>query len=178
MSGKKKSKTKTKTEGELLSAVSQVARAARTSLGRNLLDVGLYAGQDVLMLALDRQDGQAPGAIAASLGVKAPTITKTISRLAAQGLVRRQDSPDDGRMSLVYLTDLGREKIKAISRAQKETEKQALDGLKNKDVKQLIALLSAIEANLGDPEKKPKGSRGKKAKGETPPTEPVADAAE
>lgn len=164
MAGKKKNKAKAKSEGELLAAVSQVARSARTALSRNLLDVGLYAGQDVLMQTLDRQDGQPPGAIAAALGVKAPTITKTISRLAAQGLVRREGSPDDGRMSLVYLTDLGREKIKAISRAQKDTEKQAVSGLKSKEVKQLLATLSAIEANLEEPEKKQKRTSGKKAK--------------
>jgi len=178
MSGKKKNKSKGKAEGELLSAVSQVARAARTALGRNLLDVGLYAGQDVLMLALDRQDGQPPRAIAAALGVKAPTITKTISRLAAQGLVRREDSPSDGRMSLVFLTDQGREKIKAISRAQKETEKQAISGLKNKDVKQLIGLLSAIESNLGEPEKTQKSPRSKKTKADQSEAAAVIDAAE
>lgn len=147
MTGKKK-KSRLKAEAALLAMVGQVARNARTTLSRHLLDHGLYAGQDAVMLALDAEDGQAPGAIAASLGVKAPTITKTITRLAAQGLVRREESQADGRMSLVYLTDLGREKIRGIAKAQKVIEKQALNGLKNKEVRHLVAMLSTIDANL------------------------------
>ena len=151
MAKKKKNKGEARTSGDLLVAVNQVARSSRTALSRNLLDIGLYAGQDGLMLVLDREDGLTPGAIAAQLGVKAPTITRSISRLSAQGLVRRENSADDRRQSLVYLTDLGRERIKAISRAQKATEKQALAGFRKKDVKQLIALLEAIEANFAEP---------------------------
>jgi len=147
MAGKKK-KVKADRNGVVLGAVSQVARNSRTRLGRQLLDHGLYAGQDALMLALDREGGLAPGAIASSLGVKAPTVTKMISRLAAQGVVRREESPDDGRMTMVFLTDRGHEKIKAISKAQKETEKLALKGFKKKEVKLLLAMLDAIQANL------------------------------
>ncbi|TDH35021.1 MarR family transcriptional regulator [Pseudohoeflea suaedae] len=164
MAGKKKNKGKVRPSGELLAAVNQVARSSRTLLSRNLLDIGLYAGQDGLMLVLDRQDGLTPGAIATELGVKAPTITRSISRLAAQGLVHRQNSSDDRRQSLVYLTDLGRDKIKAISKAQKATEKQALAGFKNKEIKQLMALLEAVETNFAAP--------GTKQKAEA---EPAAD---
>lgn len=147
MSGKKK-KDKNRQDGAALSMMAQVARNARTALSRQLLDLGLYAGQDALILALDRENGQTPGAIATKLGVKAPTITKTITRLSAQGFVRREEAPHDGRMSLVYLTDAGREKIKAIAKAQKQTEKKALDGLKGKDVRHLMELLATVDANL------------------------------
>jgi DNA-binding MarR family transcriptional regulator len=92
-------------------------------LSRHLLDLGLYAGQDGVMLALDQEDGQTPGAIAMSLGVKAPTITKTIGRLAAQGFVRREGSPDDGRMLLVFLTDAGRDQIKSFARRSAHRER-------------------------------------------------------
>src|SRR5690606_37417720 len=102
---------------EALSMINQVARNARTSLSRHLLDLGFYAGQDSVMLALDANDGQTPGSIAVSLGVKAPTITKTIGRLAAQGFLRREGSPDDGRMMLVFLTEAGRDQIKSIRKA-------------------------------------------------------------
>lgn len=133
---------------EALGLINQVARNARTALSRHLLDLGLYAGQDSVMLALDNNDGQTPGAIAASLGVKAPTITKTIGRLAAQGFVRREGSPTDGRMMLVYLTDAGRDQIKSVRKAQRRTEKSAFEGMKKKDIAQLVGLLAAMDANL------------------------------
>lgn len=151
MSSKKKSKskmTKREKQAEALVLVNQVARNARTALSRHLLDLGLYAGQDGVMLALDDQDGLTPGAIATSLGVKAPTITKTIGRLAAQGFVRRQASPDDGRMLLVFLTDAGRDQIKAVRKAQRRTEKAAFAGLKKKDTAELLELLARMDANI------------------------------
>ncbi|WP_412049958.1 MarR family winged helix-turn-helix transcriptional regulator [Hoeflea sp. Naph1] len=154
MSAKNKNKSesrKTKKQGqaEALALVNQLARNVRTALSRRLLDLGLYAGQDGVILALDARDGQTPGMIATSLGVKAPTITKTIGRLAAQGFVRREGSPDDGRMMLVYLTDSGRDQIKSVRKAQRRTEKAAFAGLKKKDVLALLDLLAAMDANIG-----------------------------
>ena len=151
MSAKKKTKlkkSKRSDHAEAFLMINQVARNARTALSRHLLDLGLYAGQDGVMLALDAHDGQTPGAIAASLGVKAPTVTKTIGRLAAQGFLRRQGSPDDGRMMLVYLTDAGRDQIKSIRKSQRKTEKAAFAGLKKKEVAELLALLSTVDANI------------------------------
>ncbi|MEQ8306192.1 MAG: MarR family transcriptional regulator [Hoeflea sp.] len=151
MSSKKKQKsrmTKRENQAEALALINQVARNARTALSRHLLDLGLYAGQDSVMLILDDGDGQTPGAIAARLGVKAPTITKTIGRLAAQGFVRRETSPDDGRMLLVFLTDAGRDKIKAVRKAQRRTEKAAFAGLKKRDTVDLLNLLSKMDANI------------------------------
>ena len=151
MSAKKKnkmSKPKKGDQAEALSMITQVARNARTALSRHLLDLGLYAGQDGVMLALDARDGLTPGAIALSLGVKAPTVTKTIGRLAAQGFVRREGSPDDGRMMLVFLTEAGRDQIKSIRKSQRKTEKAAFDGLKKKDVAELLRLLATVDANI------------------------------
>ena len=146
---KKKSKKMKKSDhGEALSMINQVARNARTALSRHLLDLGLYAGQDSVMLALDGQDGQTPGAIAVSLGVKAPTITKTIGRLAAQGFVRREGSRHDGRMMLVFLTDAGRDQIKSVRKSQRKTEKAAFSGLKKKEISELLRLLSTVDTNI------------------------------
>ncbi len=151
MSAKKKNKSKTTKKGdnaEALSMINQVARNTRTALSRHLLDLGLYAGQDGVMLALDLKDGQTPGAIATALGVKAPTVTKTIGRLAVQGFLRREGSPDDGRMMLVFLTDEGRDQIKSIRKSQRKTEKTAFAGLKKKQVAELLELLSTVDANI------------------------------
>lgn len=153
MSAKKKNRSQKPKKGdhaEALSMITQVARNARTALSRHLLDLGLYAGQDGVMLALDARDGQTPGAIAISLGVKAPTITKTIGRLTAQGFLRREGSPDDGRMMLVFLTEAGRDQIKSIRKSQRKTEKAAFAGLKKKEVAELLRLLTAVDANISD----------------------------
>lgn len=134
--------------GELLNLVQTVSRLSRTELATRLHEHGLYAGQDQIMLLLDEQDGQTPGSLAERLGVRPPTITKTISRLQGQGFVRKSGSATDGRQTLIFLTDSGRNAIKAISKAVRKTEKQALKDLDKKDQKTLARLLSEVERTL------------------------------
>ena len=129
------------------------ARLARTTLAARLATHGFYAGQDQIMLALDREDGQTPGTLADRLGVRPPTITKTINRLQAQGFLEKRASEEDARQAHISLTETGREAIRAIEKSVKKTEKQALKGLDKKEQKQLHKLLARIEANLsGDGE--------------------------
>ena len=134
--------------GELLNLLQTAARLSRTRLATRLLEHGFYAGQDQIMLALDEEDGQTPGALAERLGVRPPTITKTISRLQGQGFVVKESSATDGRQALISLTDSGRDAIKSISKALRKTEKQAFRDLDKKEQKALAKLLSKVEQSL------------------------------
>ncbi len=100
------------------------------------------------MLSLGRDDGQTLGQLAVRLGVRPPTVTKTINRLQGQGYVEKRASSTDARQANVFLTDQGRSMIDAIEKAVKKTEKQALKGFDKKEQKQLAKLLLRIEANL------------------------------
>jgi DNA-binding MarR family transcriptional regulator len=135
-----------------MSRLHSAARLARTALAARLLAHGFYAGQDQIMLALDREDGQTPGNLAGRLGVRPPTITKTINRLQAQGFLEKRASEADARQAHIFLTDSGRETIHNIEKSVKKTEKQALRGLDKKDQKALFKLLARIEANLSNEE--------------------------
>jgi DNA-binding MarR family transcriptional regulator len=137
-----------KKDRKILQQVQIVARLGRTALATRLLEKKLYAGQDQLMLALALQDGQTPGQLSAELGVRPPTITKTISRLTAQGFLDKRGSDSDARQAHIFLTDSGREAIMMIEKSVKKTEKKALDGLDKKDRKTLYKLLKKIEGNL------------------------------
>ncbi|MCV3735995.1 MarR family transcriptional regulator [Rhizobium sp. TRM96647] len=129
-------------------AVVQAARSVRTVLSRNLLSIGLYAGQDGVMLALAEAGGMTAGALAARLGVKAPTMTRTIGRLEAQGFVERRPDTTDGRLTVVDLTRAGRDSLEKIGKACELSERQALDGLSDKEVRTLLKLLRTVDGNL------------------------------
>ena len=135
-----------------MSRLHSAARLSRTALAARLLAHGFYAGQDQIMLALDREDGQTPGNLAGRLGVRPPTITKTINRLQAQGFLEKRASAADARQAHIFLTETGRDIISAIEKSVKKTEKQALKGLDKKDQKTLFKLLARIEANLSNEE--------------------------
>lgn len=128
--------------------LAQTARAARGRSGSHLTRIGLHPGQDSVLKTLSEQDGLSMSQLAQSLAVQPPTVTKMVSRLAAQGYVERKASMGDGRQAHVYLTQQGRDTILAIDKGWKRLEKEALAGLDDKDIKRLRKILRQIERNL------------------------------
>lgn len=133
---------------EIPQAVTQAARSMRTVLSRSLLDAGLYAGQDGVMRALAMEEGLTPGTLAQRLGVKAPTMTRTIGRMEAQGFITRRGDGSDQRLTKVHLTEAGKASIERIARAVDACTAQALAGFSAKQMRQLLKLLKAIDGNL------------------------------
>lgn len=152
---------------KLLARLQNTARFSRTHIARQLLSTGLYAGQEGVMEALAARDGQTLGEIASALGVKPPTITRTITRLQEQGFVERRNSDTDARQTHVWLTPAGRAVLVSLQKAVQDAEKQALHGVKKKERKQLAKILSKIQTNLTEqnlPGEKKKAGGGKKKK--------------
>ena len=127
----------------------QAAHAYRVRAGAHLARVGLHPGQESLLKALAEDDGITMSDLAARLGVQPPTVTKMISRLAAQDYVERRQSPGDGRQAHVFLTERGQRVIGAIDKLWKRVEKDALTGIDDKERKRLRKILRQVERNLG-----------------------------
>ncbi|OJT98935.1 MAG: MarR family transcriptional regulator [Rhizobium sp. 63-7] len=133
---------------DLAQAITQAARSMRTTLSRNLLEGGLYAGQDGVIVALTEADGLTAGALAQRLGVKAPTMTRAIGRMEVQGFVERRPDETDQRLTKVYLTENGRSSTELIARAVTACDALALKGFSDKEVRTLVRLLKTLDANL------------------------------
>ncbi len=152
--GEKKSKSGKKKEldglsaSEVAPAITQAARSMRTALSRSLGDSGLYAGQDGVVLMLAEEDGMTPGQLAIRLGVKAPTMTRTIGRMEAQGFLERRADGTDGRLTKVHLTESGLQSVEQIGRSVADCGALAVKGLSDKEVRTLLKLLRAVEHNL------------------------------
>ncbi|OCO98104.1 MULTISPECIES: MarR family transcriptional regulator [unclassified Ensifer] len=146
--GKKKDEFLADEPHDLAAILVQAARSMRTVLSRNLLESGLYAGQDGVMLALAETDGMTAGGLATRLGVKAPTMTRTIGRMEAQGFLERRPDEDDARLTKVYLTEPGRNRLQIIAEAGQHSEALATRGLTDKQVRTLMKLLRAVDSNL------------------------------
>jgi DNA-binding MarR family transcriptional regulator len=152
--GEKKAKSGKKKElaalsaADLAPAITQAARSVRTALSRSISDSGLYAGQDGVILALSEDDGQTPGQLAARLGVKAPTMTRTIGRMEAQGFVERRADGHDGRLTKVHLTETGLRSVESIGQSVADCGAMAVNGFSEKEVRTLLKLLRAVEHNL------------------------------
>ena len=146
--GKKKRDIALNEAVDLATALVQAARSMRTVMSRSLSESGLYAGQDGVMMSLAETDGLTAGGLAARLGVKAPTMTRTIGRMEAQGFLERRADTDDARLTKVYLTALGRDRLETIASAGKALEETATRGLSDKQVRTLMKLLRVVDSNL------------------------------
>ncbi|WP_291749035.1 MarR family transcriptional regulator [Bauldia sp.] len=129
--------------------LAQAAHIYRVRAGSRLSRIDLHSGQENLLKALEARDGQSMSDLASTLGVQPPTVTKMISRLAAQDYVERRASKGDGRQAMVFLTERGRKAISSIDKVWKRIEKDALAGIDDKDRKRLRKLLRQVERNLG-----------------------------
>ncbi|MFZ1813464.1 MAG: MarR family transcriptional regulator [Rhizobiaceae bacterium] len=124
------------------------ARLCRTARAEMLLAHGLYAGQDVLLYSLANEDGQTMGSLAVNLGVKPPTVTKMVTRMESQNLVRRESSEIDNRINHVFITHEGRALVSKIDEAWEAAEQVAFTRLKEKDEKRLHKILDRVLAEL------------------------------
>ncbi|MBO0347018.1 MarR family winged helix-turn-helix transcriptional regulator [Roseibium limicola] len=149
--------------------LAQSAKALRSRSGSHLMRIGLHPGQELVLKVLAENDGQTMSQLALTLGVQPPTVTKMVTRLSAQGYLRRQVSDSDGRLARVYLTDEGRELVTGVDKAWKRLEREAMAGLDDKDRKKLRKLLRQVEKNLSlTPEDDPEDELELETEGETP----------
>ena len=79
----KKSKTKKSgLNGTIIDLLGDINRSSRASLSEKLQKLGLFGGQERIILLLRDRDGLTPSMIAEALNVSPPTIAKPIRPFA------------------------------------------------------------------------------------------------
>ena len=79
---------------------------------------GLTPSQLSALASIDRLGPLQLGDLARVESVAPPTLTRAVSRLEEQGLVRRRQDPDDGRAVLVEATPAGRRSLQELRQAR------------------------------------------------------------
>jgi DNA-binding MarR family transcriptional regulator len=128
--------------------LAQAFKASRALAQRRLEVHGVHAGQDYLLEALWAQDGQTVGALAERLRVEVPTVVRTVQRMEAAGLVRREPDPADRRRSRIVLTDRGRAVEPDVRAALREVEEIATAGFSDGERRAFRDLLARARENL------------------------------
>jgi DNA-binding MarR family transcriptional regulator len=135
-------------EKSLGAHVAHTARLHRARAAQLLRDLGLFPGQERVLQLLATNNRMTMGDLAGALKVRPPTISKTIGRLAAQGLVVRLGSENDARVVDVMLTEPGEERAALILGIWGQIEEEMTDGLDGKDRRRLRKLLRRATRNL------------------------------
>lgn len=128
--------------------LGEINRLMRSSFSTRLQDMGLYGGQERIILALKQDDGLAPGELASRLGVSAPTIAKSINRLSANGFIVRRKDKKDGRRAKIYLTNLGHSMVKSIQKEQRKWQRSVFKGFTTADKKKILKDLEKVVENI------------------------------
>ncbi|MFI9239920.1 MarR family winged helix-turn-helix transcriptional regulator [Streptomyces sp. NPDC053079] len=129
-------------------AVFAVARTHRAMAASLLRELGLYPGQEIMLLQLWDRDGQSQQALGKTLGLDHSTVAKSVRRLADAGLVTRQRSDTDRRVTVVSLTPEGRALEPLVAQAWARLEERTTAGLGERERARFVATARAIEANI------------------------------
>jgi DNA-binding MarR family transcriptional regulator len=100
-----------------------------------LAELGLYPGQEVLLLA-------------AALGCEPPSVTQMARKLEAAGLISRRTSPHDNRATIVELTAPGRALIPSLKAVWRRLAESTLAGLITTAPEQLLATVEDLARSL------------------------------
>lgn len=110
--------------------------------------IGLYPGQDALLLELDRNGPMIQAQIADAIGCEPPSVTLMARKLIASGYLQRTPSPGDRRASIIDLTDSGRELTKQLKQLWQTLAEESTTTLEAADIASVTRALNAMADSL------------------------------
>ncbi len=130
------------------SAIYRLARAHR-ALGNLLLrDLGLFTGQEIMLLEIAAQGTTTQRDVVRAMMLDHSTVAKSLRRLETGGLIARQPSAEDRRSMEVRLTDAGRDLLERIEGAWSEMEQATVAGLDDRERQVVVELMRRMEADV------------------------------
>lgn len=132
----------------LNAAIRSVGIRHRALAGALLAPLGLHPGQEVILLELDLKGPRSQGQLAVSSGCEPPTITGSVRKLEAAGLVVRRPSPTDGRVTIVELSGHGQTLMPGLRAVWQQLAEQTAAGLTSTPLDQLASVLIELATSL------------------------------
>lgn len=121
----------------LLAVADRTRQAVEDAAGRG------GGGAAALTALYGWADGEPIEALAAGLDLSHSRTVRVVDGLAADGLVRRQADPRDGRRALVHLTPAGRKTCRRMLHARESALRRALGAL-GADQRATLATLAEV----------------------------------
>jgi DNA-binding MarR family transcriptional regulator len=129
-------------------AIFRVARLTRM-IGASLLrPVGLYPGQEIVMMYLWDLGPQRQVDLVRLTGSDAATMTRMIRRLEHAGFVRRSPSTEDKRAFLIEATPASRSLRNQIGDFWSQVEEISVGGLSDQERQNVLRVIENMEERL------------------------------
>jgi DNA-binding MarR family transcriptional regulator len=131
-----------------LKAASQLQQAGLAQIWQ--AERGMHPAAAHLLSDLAKHGEARPSELAKRRMVDISVVSRQISQLSESGLINRRPAPEDGRASLVQVSEKGREELARWRARYLEFMGHALDDWDEARLSQLIELLSAMNEDLRD----------------------------
>lgn len=107
-------------------------------------EMGLSRGQPKMLRFLGENDGCRQKDIAERFYLRAASVSGILDTMEKNGLIVRKINPTSRRETLIYLTDLGKEKLEQVSAFYDNLDKEVFDGFGNDEFEILEEKLEKI----------------------------------
>lgn len=131
-------------------SIFRLARAHRALVAGMLRKMGLYPGQEILLMHLIDHDGLDQTELVRRIGFDASTATKMLQRLEYEGLVARRRSAQDRRAMTVHLTAKGKKLRTPLTDMWKEVERRCAASLSESQAKAVIRTMECIAKSIAE----------------------------
>jgi DNA-binding MarR family transcriptional regulator len=128
--------------------MNDTARLMRKDFERRARSIGLTRAQWQTLFHLARNEGCNQATLADLMEVEPITLTRTVDRLEACGLVERRADPTDRRARLLFLGERAHPLLEELRMLGAETREIALAGISEDERTLLMTLLTKMRANL------------------------------
>ena len=118
--------------------------------GTALARIGLFPGQETVLMVLDRFGPMTQRQLVDHLGVEPPTLSTVARKLETGDFVSRTPCPTDARAMVVDLTDKGRALLPEIRRIGRDLAETTLAGMDGETVRVLMETLQRAIENLDE----------------------------
>ena len=113
-------------------------------LDRSYLDTGLSTLEAAALLEIGEGGGVSARDIARKLGMDKGYLSRAVSRFESEGWVERSPSPEDGRVQLLSLTEVGRARAAELAESGADIVEAAFDGATDAELARVAKAMGAI----------------------------------
>jgi DNA-binding MarR family transcriptional regulator len=129
-------------------AIRLLSLRHRARAAQLIAPLGLYAGQEALLLELDRTGPRIQAQLSEALGCEPPSVTLMTRKLEASGHIQRTPSPADRRATIVALTDSGRVLVDQIKQVWVILAEETVRDLPAEVLERLPGILQIMSNNV------------------------------
>lgn len=129
--------------------LASASRRWRSNLDERMQPLGLTQSRWEVLMQIERLgEGVIQSLLASALCIEMPSLSRSLDRLEAQGLVVRQRSDSDKRARTVHFTPAGRALQREAEAVRQQVVKETLEGISEEELGHFTCILQKLSRNL------------------------------